>query len=355
MAEANMESESGYREPQVKTFFRILGAANYYQTRKLLKQYAAKYPRFMYKFRRLQSTEDMNHLREIIVRSELWLSSPKAFNDPFDMSIKFVFDATIKEKRMRFTKVLKAEGKKFHEIERLLPKLIRNANAENLNPRLRKTVDETGVCSFAGDPRNILMWSHYASNHEGLCLVFEVARDPKTFLDALPVEYSLDYPVVNWVKDFDEGGPLTIVLRKHEGWKYEKERRIVKFKKANTHIKFSPAALWAIITGCRVKEGTLGNLKNLLAERTAAQMPPITVYRCCQHNSRYKLVISKSSKPKRMRRNKQVQNGQITKRNAEGKFERAARLCFQVVLWVGILSVSVLWKSLQQSVRWNRQ
>ena len=146
--------------------------------------------------------------------------------------------------------------------------------------RLRQVVSETGVCSFAGDPRNILMWSHYASNHEGLCLVFEIAKDPKTFLDALAVEYSIDYPIVNWVTGFDKDKEtLHIVLRKHKGWEYEKERRIVKFKKANTHIKFLPRALRAIIMGCCVKESTLENLKILLAERTAAHLPPITIYR----------------------------------------------------------------------------
>jgi hypothetical protein len=139
------------------------------------------------------------------------------------------------------------------------------------------------------------MWSHYAANHEGLCIVFEIARDPKTFLDALPVEYSVEYPVVNWFKDFDEGAPLYIVLRKYKGWKYESERRIVKFDEANTHIKFRPAALRAIVTGCHSTATTLDNLKILLAERTAAHMPSIVVYQSRKDETRYELVISKSS------------------------------------------------------------
>ena len=231
-----------------------------------------------------------------MVRSKLWLSSPKNFNDPFDMAVKFVFDATVEEKRGRIRNVLKNEGKKFHEIEQLLPELMRKTNGENLIERLRNTVSETGVCSFAGDPRNILMWSHYASNHEGLCLVFEIAGDPETFLDALPVEYSVEYPVVNWIKDFDEGGPLHIVLRKHKGWEYEKERRIVKFKKANTRLSFLPQALRSIMIGCRVKDNTVQKLKTLLTERAAVHMPPITIYQSSQHESRYGLKISKSPK-----------------------------------------------------------
>ena len=95
-----------------ETFNRILDTLDYFQTRKFLKLHAAKYPRFLYKFRRLQTADDMNHLREIIVRSELWLSSPDNFNDPFDMCVKFVFDATGEEKRQRFRDFLKERGKK---------------------------------------------------------------------------------------------------------------------------------------------------------------------------------------------------------------------------------------------------
>src|SRR5688572_11376533 len=110
-----METKADYSDGEVKlqTFDRMLEAADYYQTRKLLKLYASRYPRFMYKFGRLQTVEDMNHLRDTIVRSKLLLSSPISFNDPFDMSVKFVFDATVEEKRIRFRKVLKDQRKRF--------------------------------------------------------------------------------------------------------------------------------------------------------------------------------------------------------------------------------------------------
>ena len=279
-----------------ETLNKVLDTLDYFQTRKFLKRHG-KYPRFLYKFRRLQTAADIKHLREIIVRSELWLSSPEKFNDPFDVSAKFVFDATVEERRQRVRDVLKEQGKKFHEIERLLPEFMRKFDEENLVDRLRKTNKEIGVCAFAGDPRNILMWSHYASNHEGLCLVFEIARDPKTFTEALPVEYSVDYPVLNWFRDFEQDSDtLRIVRRKHKGWEYEKEWRIIELTKANTHIKFLPRAFRAIIMGCCVKESTLENLKILLAERTAVHLPTITIYRASRHDSRYKLIISKSSR-----------------------------------------------------------
>ena len=91
-----------YQPDRTETLNKILDTLDHYQTRKFLRQHVAKYPRFLYKFRRLQTADDMNHLRELIVRSELWLSSPDNFNDPFDMAVKFVFDATVEEKRQRF-------------------------------------------------------------------------------------------------------------------------------------------------------------------------------------------------------------------------------------------------------------
>ena len=60
-----------YRPIDYETVNQILDTLDYFQTRKFLKRHG-KYPHFLYKFRRLQTADDMNHLREIIVRSELW-------------------------------------------------------------------------------------------------------------------------------------------------------------------------------------------------------------------------------------------------------------------------------------------
>jgi len=59
------------------------------------------------------------------------------------------------------------------------------------------------------------MWSHYATNHEGLCFQFELARDIETFSKALPVNYNDDYPVVNWIKDVSGNELFRTLLQKH--------------------------------------------------------------------------------------------------------------------------------------------
>ena len=64
------------------------------------------YPRFRYKYKALASDagEDRaKQLRDILVESLLWLSSPRALNDPFDMTAKITFEPKSQEQlRARF-------------------------------------------------------------------------------------------------------------------------------------------------------------------------------------------------------------------------------------------------------------
>ena len=136
------------------------------------------------------------------------------------------------------------------------------------------------------------MWSHYAANHEGLCFQFEVAKDIGTFAHAVPVEYSDEYPVVNWIIG-SEAGLLPTILRKHTGWSYELESRIVISDGARKYLRFRPEALRGLIFGCRVKDSLIAKVRELLAERSSlGWMLPI-LYAARQHESRYNLVIHK--------------------------------------------------------------
>jgi hypothetical protein len=153
-----------------------------------------------------------------------------------------------------------------------------------------KHVTKTGVFSFAGDAKSILMWSHYAKDHTGLCIQFERAHDFKTLSGALSVEYSPEYPEVNFIKDFSESLSKGL-LRKHTGWSYEQEHRIVRINGAHTYIQFDPKAVVGIIMGCRVTSGGRAIIESLLEERRRAHMPPVRIYKAQKHDSKYQLVV----------------------------------------------------------------
>ena len=232
-------------------------------------------------------------MRDLLVRSRLWLSSPDEFNDPFDMSANIVAKGTAKELRERYLGVMKASGVKHKERLRQI-KIYMNEPKEALLTRLQTVYNDqaqkVGVFSFAGDPRNILMWSHYGHNHTGVCIQFERANDILTFSQALPINYTTSYPEIDWVKGF-QYSLSNVILQKHKGWEYEDEHRIVQINHAKTYLNFKPEATVRIIIGSRTSDKSLNVIKDLLEERKKAKLPHIQILYAKQHPSKYSLSI----------------------------------------------------------------
>ena len=163
---------------------------------------------------------------------------------------------------------------------------------KNLNNTMTNSLESIGVCCFTVDPRNLLMWSHYASHHRGIVLQFELARDTSAFLKNVRVVYVNDYPLLNWANE-TESEISKSFLNKFKTWEYEKEWRMVHIFGANSYINFKPEALTGVIFGCKAD----GNIKNavneMLAERTQKNMPPVNTYNTSMHDSKYRLVIKK--------------------------------------------------------------
>lgn len=297
-------------------------------------------PRLIYRFQSLRRTvnrkpdkpvfmlDSLERLRVPIVYSLLALRSPTEFNDPFDMSARLKIGGTEQQKRTRyegmfdqvFPKGALADREAF-VAERL------NTPDVNLLPRIqqshRDAIKDFGVTCFVGadkaDPakstqdtaqqdttqkdtpareypaRDVLMWSHYAAEHSGVCLQFDPALDVRVFTHAVTVDYCDHYPVIDWIVDFREGIGRAI-LRKHSRWKYENEHRISIPDAAGKYLRFRPEALRGIILGCRADADVEAALLQLLAERTAAHLPRIKLYRAIQNDSRYALDIIKVSK-----------------------------------------------------------
>ena len=68
------------------------------------------------------------------------------------------------------------------------------------------------------------MWSHYANKHKGIVLQFEIAKNTETMLHAVKVNYSNEYPTLNFAQEMS-GQLAKIMLRKSKDWEYEKEWR----------------------------------------------------------------------------------------------------------------------------------
>ncbi len=253
--------------------------------------------RFLYKYRSVDpsAADSINRLKDTLVRSRLWLSSPMDFNDPFDVSAKVVASGTPKERRDRLDDWLKQQRLPWKERKRQLREHMKEPVEEfekKLSIAFRKGQEDVGVFSFAGNPRDILMWSHYAKDHTGICIQFERARDLKVLSHAVPVKYSADYPIVNWFKNFPTSLGI-MMLQKHEGWAYEQEQRMVFPGFARKFRQFDPAAVIGIIFGCRCSELIRESVLDVLKERKAAGLPDVKLYRALKNDSKYQIDIYK--------------------------------------------------------------
>jgi hypothetical protein len=256
---------------------------------------------FLYKFRSCMSFDGkdtwIDRLRDVLVRSRFWLSSPASFNDPYDMTTQVILGGNAREVRKTFDDFLKERRLNWRDRQKQLERFM-SGGIENLGSHAQRTFESmasaAGVYSFGGNPLNLLMWSHYGENHRGICFQFDVAQDVENFTAALPVEYSEEYPILNWV-GINNGSQdvTTVLLRKFKGWAYEEEHRIIKPESAGTYLAFDPAALTAIILGCRAPDPSVERIKELLVERSAAGLPSPKIYRAFRHASKYRLILKR--------------------------------------------------------------
>lgn len=70
-----------------------------------------------------------------------------------------------------------------------------NKAISEINKYYKKTIDSAGIGAFTIKCDNILMWSHYADNHKGICLEFDFNKDPLFCQDPFwKVNYRNKYP-----------------------------------------------------------------------------------------------------------------------------------------------------------------
>jgi hypothetical protein len=181
-------------------------------------------------FHRVRYSPINKHLIESLVSPSLHFSHPSGLNDPFDCRID------IRGSISRAAAAALSEGKRML-LERLLktPLFFENWQVQ---------MERLGVCSFSNATNDALLWSHYAHNHRGLWIMYEIPeaalRTPNFGLAAGgEVDYAPD-PVTAWLKntaveEMDEHAFIKeLVLKclktKSPAWKYEMEARLIRLE-----------------------------------------------------------------------------------------------------------------------------
>lgn len=201
------------------------------------------YPETIYKYR---DWNDKFHKR-ILTHNEVFMSSPKAFNDPFDSRVVVNYtlldnsqkiDAFLKRLLGSRIDELKERGISYEDKYKEMFKRFTNDISgvqDMVNEKSKQFQDENfGILSMSSVWDNILMWSHYSNNHKGICVGFkeELMRNSGLFGKGGRVLYYTDYPELHPNLDSEQSEEIKAkqyFIESHskaKDWEYEHEYRL---------------------------------------------------------------------------------------------------------------------------------
>lgn len=189
---------------------------------------APKPPDLVYSYRTID-----DKLRDTLIKKQIWLSNPLSFNDPFDCTLAIQEDCTPEEaiKAVEATIKLGSYSPEFKRRARAAASQGKIINPEVCAKSWQNTMRVTGVTCFSATPSNILMWSHYASKHQGVCLGF---KGLSRRFGLQRVEYCRTMPrvrIIDMMPSPSSDLVNKLLLTKSWDWRYEKEWKFVKAEK----------------------------------------------------------------------------------------------------------------------------
>lgn len=237
-------------------------------------------PLHFYKYRSLAG-DQKQFTRQIIKDNALYWASPLSFNDPFECAPVPEIPKGRFEKESRLRRLIRDQAPMASEATRreqlkIAMSIPSEVYEENLQRDLPHILRSLTVCSLSEIPDSVLMWSHYADCHRGICLEFRpLTRDStaphipeKTYFEfAFPITYSAERPVIS-VPVADKAGTLErTVLTKADFWQYEKEWRLIDNTGEAGPRPFPPECLDAVILGARMSQKDRAEVRKWVAQR----------------------------------------------------------------------------------------
>lgn len=167
----------------------------------------AKLKQTLYKYCSISTETQLSRALHTL-SGKIYFPTPSKFNDPFELSAKVNISSS--------PLLAHLNTREKEEVQRIFRLRVPDAVSEEWREKI-------GILCLTEDPLNILMWSHYAQNHTGICIGFDTGESP--FSSAKQITYSEERPKA----DFESDDLIEhVLLTKSQHWKYEKEWRILK-------------------------------------------------------------------------------------------------------------------------------
>lgn len=237
-------------------------------------------PKSFYKYRPLDDAQQTNAdirqqkliwLKETILEGKVHWSSPQAFNDPFDCApvFKRPDQATFTDyiNRLVAKKNPLAAPHVHKQLAQFADESCDDDFMAELAQKVRDDLANTAIFSLAVSPCDILMWSHYANAHKGVCLRMNSAVLTKSFPAHGKVRYSEDRPHAMLGSD----GPMDllekILFTKAKKWEYENEWRYIAYGEKPGCRTLPENCLTGVILGYRIDQSDEEEITKWVDER----------------------------------------------------------------------------------------
>ncbi len=185
----------------------------------------------------------------ILTDRTLKFSDPETFNDPFDCvmdNVYFDFSGALDPKVQLEVDQLREMFKGSELTNDLLARAYQEVQLGKKNG--------IAVTCFSLDPKNLLMWAHYADKHTGMCLHFDnnLPKDSKYTDVRIDIQGHIEYHLIDKVNYCSNKiqGVKYIYLNKSHHWEYENEYRLLTMM-GNGIYNFKPGYLKAVIFGIK--------------------------------------------------------------------------------------------------------
>lgn len=249
-------------------------------------------PKTLYKYR----DWDNPYSRTVLEQNQAYFSSPIHFNDPFDSRIPIRLDHLNEHELNQFiddyievfAREIQDDPKEAldspYTFRKTSKSRLRNSqyrdlikiNSKNQEIFSQSDLDCFGIYCLSEKRDDVLMWSHYSKNHEGICVGFNTSvfyqellenRDNSNYhlLEFRDVNYLESFPAIKAGVSSTIG--TDIFFSKAKNWEYEKEwRALIHFyDKINRVITFSEECIEEVYLGCKMvnKESVTSDILSL--------------------------------------------------------------------------------------------
>ena len=259
-----------------------------------------KVKEYFYRYRHFDDDECKKSLERLLSRNEMILSSPASFNDPYDCRLHYTTAGTERQKRAYFknmSRLIHPEMSK-GEVNAYAVKFLKRYNRPETNfdelfkeAYYERACKSFGMVCLTKVPDNILMWSHYASSHSGICLQFESnLKTSSIFWLLKKVYYTQTYPVVDFTTAEEDEIITKGFLTKAIDWEYENEYRYF-CDATEKKIVIPEESLTGIIFGLSTSPKNKGFICDLIQSR---KTKPV-LYQTKMKNGQYGIDIVRAT------------------------------------------------------------